>query len=167
MKKILFMATMIVISTVKMSFAQSKTDVAFNQVLTSYYDLKNALASDKQNVAIENAKTLINKVDAVPHMDLPENQHQFWMEQASLIKAKSTELIGATTIALQRKAFEGISNPMIKTLQTIKFNANTAFVQYCPMAKASWLNEKESIENPYYGKMMFKCGKVSETLMGK
>jgi len=35
------------------------------------------------------------------------------------------------------------------------------------MAKASWLNEKENVENPYYGSMMFDCGDVTETIKSK
>lgn len=167
MKKIFLFIAIIAIATTKFSFAQSKTDGAFNQVLTAYFDLKNALASDKKDLAIEKAKTLSIKIDAVPHKDLPADQHKFWMEQSALIKAKAKELANAKDIKIQRKAFEGISYPMIKTLRTIKFNSSIVYVQHCPMAKASWLNEKEDIENPYYGSMMFECGDVAETIKSK
>lgn len=154
----------IAIATTKLTFAQSKTDAAFNQVLTAYYDVKNALATDKKDVAAEKVKALSAKVEAIPHKDLPVAQHTLWMEQAKIIKAKATELAAGKDIKAQRKSFEGISSAMIKTVRNIKFNNATVYVQHCPMAKASWLNEKESIENPYYGSMMFECGDVSETI---
>ncbi|MDQ1140879.1 DUF3347 domain-containing protein [Pedobacter agri] len=167
MKKIMMMMVIIAIATTKLTFAQSKTDVAFNQLLTAYYDVKNALAADKKDVAKEKVKVLSAKVDAIPHKDLPSAQHTTWMEQAKIIKAKATELAAGKDIKTQRKSFEGISYAMIKTVRNIKFNNATIYVQHCPMAKASWLNEKENIENPYYGSMMFDCGDVTETIKSK
>ncbi|WP_443945263.1 DUF3347 domain-containing protein [Pedobacter sp. AW1-32] len=167
MKKILSLIALITITGTAIAFAQSKTDVALNQVLTGYYDVKNALASDKKDVAIDKVKVLTEKVNAVPHNELSADQHKIWMEQASIIKSKAAELAGTNDIKVQRKAFELISSAMIKTIRNIKFNNNTVYVQHCPMAKASWLNEKENIENPYYGSMMFECGDVSETIASK
>ncbi|TDG37324.1 DUF3347 domain-containing protein [Pedobacter changchengzhani] len=164
MKKIFLMVAIIAIFSTKFSFAQTKSHEALNQVLSTYYDLKNALATDKNDSVAEKARVFITKIEAVPHQDLPETQHKVWIEQSTLIKAKAKELTVAKNIATQRKAFEGISNPMIKLVKTINFNSDIVYIQHCPMAKASWLNEKESIENPYYGKMMFECGSVTETL---
>jgi len=167
MKKIMIMMAIIAIATTKITFAQSKTDAPFNLLLTAYYDVKNALATDKKDLATEKVKVLSAKVEAIPHKDLPASQHMLWMEQAKVIKAKAAELAAGKDIKAQRKSFEGISYAMIKTVKNIKFNNATVYVQHCPMAKASWLNEKESIENPYYGSMMFDCGDVSETIKSK
>jgi len=161
------MMAIIAISSTKILFAQSKTDASFNQLLSTYYEVKNALAADKKELAVQKAKTLSAKVDAVPHKDLPATQHTLWMEQAKILKAKATELASGKDIKAQRKAFEGISYAMIKTIRNIKFNNTTVYIQHCPMAKASWLNEKEAIENPYYGSMMFDCGDVTETIKAK
>jgi len=161
------MMAIIAISSTKILFAQSKTDASFNQLLSTYYEVKNALAADKKELAVQKAKTLSAKVDAVPHKDLPATQHTLWMEQAKIVKAKATELASGKDIKAQRKAFEGISYAMIKTIRNIKFNNTTVYIQHCPMAKASWLNEKEAIENPYYGSMMFDCGDVTETIKAK
>ena len=167
MKKIIIMMALIAIATTKLTFAQSKTDASFNQLLSAYYDVKNALATDKKDVAVQKVKVLSAKVDAIPHKDLPATQHTLWMEQAKIIKVKANELAAGKDIKAQRKSFEGISYAMIKTVRNIKFNNATVYVQHCPMAKASWLNEKENIENPYYGSMMFDCGDVAETIKSK
>lgn len=164
MKKIMIMMAIIAIATTKITSAQSKTDAAFNQLLSAYYDVKNALATDKKDLATEKVKVLSAKVEAIPHKDLPAAQHMLWMGQAKVIKAKAAELAAGKDIKAQRKSFEGISYAMIKTLKGLKFNSQTVYLQHCPMAKASWLNEKENIENPYYGSMMFDCGDVSETI---
>jgi len=154
----------IAIASTKLTFGQGKTAPAFNQVLNSYYNLKNALATDKADLAIEKAKVLTSKIDAIPHHDLAGAQHTLWMEQAKIIKGKAAELISEKDIKVQRKSFEGISYAMIKTVRNIKFNSAPVYVQHCPMAKASWLNEKENIENPYYGSMMFDCGDIAEKI---
>lgn len=167
MKKIMIMVAIIAIATTKLTFAQSKTDAAFNQLLTAYYDVKNALATDKKDVATEKVKALSAKVDAIPHKNLPATQHTLWMAQSKIIKEKATELAAGKDIKAQRKSFESISSAMIKTVRNIKFNSTIVYVQHCPMAKASWLNEKENVENPYYGSMMFDCGDVTETIKSK
>ncbi|UKT63516.1 DUF3347 domain-containing protein [Pedobacter mucosus] len=167
MKKILVLVAVIAIATTTFTYAQSKTDIALNKVLASYYDVKNALATDKKDLAIEKVKVLTASVNAVPHNELSVDKHKIWMEQAAIIKSKAAQLAGSNDIKTQRKSFEGISYAMIKTLRTVKFNNSTVYVQHCPMAKASWLNEKENIENPYYGSMMFDCGDVAETIKSK
>ncbi len=167
MKKILGLIAIIAFATTTLSYAQSKTDLALNKVLSTYYEVKNALATDNKDLAIQKVKVLTTNVNAVPHLDLPANQHKIWMEQAAIIKSKAAQLVGSNDIKTQRKSFEGISSAMIKTLRSIKFNTSTVYVQHCPMAKASWLNEKEKIENPYYGSMMFECGDIAETITSK
>lgn len=155
------------ISSISYSFAQSKADVSLNQVLSSYFDLKNALATDKATDATVKAKELLAKVNAVSVKSLPKNQQKLFAEQTVLIKAKAGQLAKTDNIKVQRKSFEGISYPMIKLVKGMKFNDKVVYLQHCPMAKASWLNEKENVENPYYGSMMFDCGDVSETLQAK
>ena len=38
------------------------------------------------------------------------------------------------------------------------------YLEYCPMAKASWLSSEKEISNPYLGNKMLKCGSVKETI---
>lgn len=167
MKKALILIAFIAIATIKLASAQSKTNEAFNAVLSAYYDVKNALATDKADLATEKVKVFTAKIDAVQYKNVPDKQDQFLIDQAKVMKKYAVELAETKDIKAQRHCFEGISNALIKTLSTIKFNSKTAYVQYCPMAKSSWLNEKQAIENPYYGKMMFSCGKVTETINAK
>ena len=66
-----------------------------------------------------------------------------------------------------RKSFEGISVAMIDLVKVIPPSdavAETLYVAYCPMAKASWLQANDELANPYMGKKMLKCGEVKETI---
>jgi len=94
MRKILGIVAIITIATTALTYAQSKTDVALNQALTAYYDVKNALATDKKDLAIEKVKVLSAKVNAVNHKDLPAGQHKIFIDQAAIIKSKAAQLAG-------------------------------------------------------------------------
>ncbi|RYG53246.1 MAG: DUF3347 domain-containing protein [Chitinophagaceae bacterium] len=44
-----------------------------------------------------------------------------------------------------------------------KLGDKPVYLQYCPMAKASWLSNENEIRNPYYGTAMLTCGEVKKT----
>ena len=35
---------------------------------------------------------------------------------------------------------------------------------YCPMARKYWLQKGEKVQNPYYGKAMSECGRITTGL---
>ena len=37
-------------------------------------------------------------------------------------------------------------------------------VAYCPMVQKHWLQKGETIRNPFYGKEMSECGRLSDKL---
>jgi hypothetical protein len=39
-------------------------------------------------------------------------------------------------------------------------------VAYCPMVQKYWLQKGETIQNPFYGKAMSDCGRISADLPG-
>lgn len=53
---------------------------------------------------------------------------------------------------------------MVKLAKAFNMNNEVIYVQYCSMAKKSWLNEVEAVQNPFYGSMMYDCGEVTETI---
>ena len=77
---------------------------------------------------------------------------------------------GASTIAdsrsieTQRESFNGLSKNMIALTKNFKLADDTVFVQYCPMADASWLSAEKAVKNPYYGKSMLTCGSVKSEI---
>jgi len=148
------------------AFAQ-KAEVSgkFNQSLKSYYALKNALATDKQEEAPKLALALQTAVKEVPHKGFKDTkQHLLWMSESAVIQQKAVELSKNKDLKSQRKNFESISTAFIQLTRELKLNDQDAFVQYCPMGKFSWLNEVKEIQNPYYGSEMYDCGTVKDTL---
>jgi hypothetical protein len=75
------------------------------------------------------------------------------------------EHISATKeIDHQRDHFQSFSDNFYKLAKAVKLSEQPVFQAYCPMKKAYWLSSDAAIKNPYYGKQMLTCGKVSDTL---
>lgn len=88
------------------------------------------------------------------------------------VKALAQDLVNVAAVRPEdlesaREAFEEISDAMIeltKTIQPSDAAAETLYVAYCPMVKASWLQATEELANPYMGQKMLKCGEIKETI---
>lgn len=80
------------------------------------------------------------------------------------MQADAKTIAQAKSIDAQRKAFYKLSDVMIALAQENKLSDKTIFVQYCPMAKGSWMSNEKQIVNPYYGKSMLDCGSVKSEI---
>ena len=162
MKKIGIMIAFLFVLQINASSAQTKA--ATEKMFDSYFMLKNALASDSSVLAATDAKQLQKEISAVKSDLFSVDEKNVWLKETEDAQNAIAALTVTTDIAKQRKIFSTLSNAMIKIARVIKTGDKPIFLQYCPMAKASWLNEKKDIENPYYGKSMFDCGTVKEVL---
>lgn len=169
MKRIILIAALLISVTVQSAMAQNAAvTTKFNKSLTSYYALKNALATDKPAEAEKMATALVAAVKAVPHAGFASDaQHHLWMEQSAVIIDQATVIAGTADLAGQRKSFRDVSDAFVKLATELKINNKVAYVQYCPMGKYNWLNEVKAVQNPFYGSQMYDCGEVKETLAGK
>jgi len=137
----------------------------FNKSLISYYALKNALAADRSAEASTLAATLLHTVKEMPASGFAsDKQQKLWLVESGKIQTDARQLIQANDLKTQRKSFEGISSAFLSLTQELKINNAPVFVQYCPMAKSTWLNEVKEIQNPYYGNAMKDCGSVKELI---
>jgi len=169
MKKIILVAALFVCVSIQSLMAQNNAVATkFNKSLTSYYALKNALATDKPAEAEKLAANLIAAVKAVPHAGFATDaQHHLWMEQSAIIIDQSTVLAATADLPGQRKSFRAVSDAFVKLATELKINSKIVYVQYCPMGKYNWLNEVKAVQNPFYGSEMYDCGEVKETLTSK
>lgn len=163
MKKIILMLALC--ATVGIANAQqSAAKTAFNKTLEAYFDLKNGLAKDNVNQAAVAAKNLLAQLKSFPTKSLKQQEQVEWTKQAAEINKQAVGIAASKDLALQRKNFESIARGMIKLTRTLQLHQNVVYVQFCPMAKKSWLNEVEEVQNPFYGSKMYDCGEVSETI---
>lgn len=126
-------------------------------LLSSYYNIKNALVTGDATSAASNAATFLKTVNAIDFKVLSEgNTH---------ILAKDAGRISDTKdLKKQREYFATLSSNMVAVAKVLKLDNQPIYIQYCPMKKASWLSSEKEIRNPYYGSAMLTCGEVSETL---
>lgn len=159
-----------VIFTAFTTITKAQSEVAkkeFNKTLIAYFETKNALAKDNVSLAATSAKGLSTSLTAFPVKSLSAAQQSMWKTQAAEIKKAADAIVLQKDLKEQRKSFWPLSSAMLKLAKEFKLNNNAVYVQYCPMAKKSWLNEVEAVQNPFYGSMMYDCGEVTETIAKK
>ena len=139
----------------------------FNNTLKAYFETKNALATDNAAKASESVKGLTSNLNNFPVKTLSATQQALWKVEAEKIKKAALEISTEKAIKTQRQSFWPLSSAMVKLAKALNMNTEVIYVQYCPMAKKSWLNEVEAVQNPFYGSMMYDCGEVTETLAKK
>ena len=139
----------------------------FNNTLKVYFETKNALAKDNTAQASESVKVLLSNLDNFPVKTLSETQQAAWKTEVETIKKAALAISTEKGIKVQRQSFWPLSSAMIKLAKFFNMNNEVIYVQYCPMAKKSWLSEVESVQNPFYGSMMYDCGEVTETITKK
>jgi Cu(I)/Ag(I) efflux system membrane fusion protein len=85
--------------------------------------------------------------------------------------AEAAKPLVGKPIAEQRKAFVALSEAAIALARGARLTqqaSETLFVMHCPMAfddaGGNWLQNKETIQNPYYAKEMKRCGEVTDRI---
>lgn len=134
------------------------------QVLPLYFDIKNALANDNAALASSKADAFAKAVNAVDMNAVSADEMNVLMAVQKKLAAEAGQLAATTDIKKQRDVFAALSADMIALAKGAKLSAQPVYVATCPMKKASWLSSEEAIKNPYFGKQMATCGKVTETI---
>lgn len=159
-------ALFVLLSIASYTKAQNNTDASVNKVFIDYIDLKNALSADDNAVAQAKAKVLNADVAAVDTKVMSTKEQVIWKNYAEKLSFDSRHISESGSIDHQREHFASLSKNVHEVLKAFPYNGSTLYWQYCPMKKANWLSDKQTIENPYYGKAMLDCGSVKEILKG-
>ena len=146
------------------SSLDSEVQTSVNKMLTSYYAVKNALIADDGKTANVQAGELVKTLATIPMAKMNEEQHKVFMDLSDKIKSNAEQISKNTDVKKQRGYFNDLSNDVFVLVKGLKANTNPVYQQYCPMKKAYWLSDNAAVKNPYYGKAMLTCGKVTETL---
>lgn len=152
------MVALIATTFVQNSSAQDNTDKSQpTQLLTLYYDVKDALVGGNANVAATKAAEFVKTANTLDANALPDEK------RSALIKTAG-DISKTKDIKKQREYFAGLSDQMFVLAKATSLSSEPVYKAYCPMKKAGWLSSEPSIKNPYYGSAMLTCGKVVETL---
>ena len=151
-------------NTVQKPKLDAEVQESITKSLGNYYALKNALIADDGNTANVQAGELVKSISALPMAKLSPQQHTFFMGLSEKIKFDASHINETKDVKHQREHFNDLSNNVFALLKGLNANESPIYQQYCPMAKAYWLSDNAAVKNPYYGKSMLTCGKVSATL---
>ncbi|WP_425638624.1 DUF3347 domain-containing protein [Algoriphagus yeomjeoni] len=131
------------------SFKEESTTQIFN----TYFGLKDALVETNGEKVSEEAK----KLEAL-----------LTDEKYNSMKEEVQKIAGTTDTAIQRDAFDELSEQMIELAKSSELASGNLFLQHCPMANgnkgANWISLSEEIRNPYFGDKMMTCGSVTEKI---
>lgn len=156
MKKIFLIVAIFATAFVQQSFAQEATKSQPSAVLTTYYNLKEALVKSNADAAAMSAAELIKAINAADKETIKEESRNALLSDADAISQTKD-------IKVQREKFATLSANMATLVKSVKLSVDPVYLQYCPMKKASWLSDNKTIKNPYYGSAMLTCGSVKET----
>ena len=158
MKKLFLIVVLITTSFTHNIFGQDSTNqIQVNQLLSLYYDIKDALVAGNANTAASKAETFVQATKGVSSKLTFEGKIKSLAEYAS-------NIYQSKDLKKQRDYFSNFSADMIALAKAVKLGDKPIYLAYCPMKKASWLSNEKAIKNPYYGNSMLTCGEVTETL---
>jgi len=138
--------------------------------LTSvYFDIQQALSRDKADAAAAGAKDFQEKLGRVDMALLNGKSHETWMGLLPNLEKSAVQIASAKDIEQARIAFQPLSESLYGAVKQFgAAEAQPVYRYFCPMAfdnkGAYWLQNKQGVENPYFGSAMFKCGEEVETL---
>ena len=146
---------------------------SFNNLLTAYFDIKDALVANDTVKANSAAAALVIAADSLKTDEIKDSSANGLIkatakDYAGTISGWSKGLIGEKDIGAKRNEFKMISESIWTLVRTVKYSGQKLYYQYCPMAfnnqGANWMSKDREIRNPYFGDTMLECGKVDDSL---
>ncbi len=139
-----------------------------NDVVSSYLQLKNALANDNSKDAAAAGAEVQKAIEKADDASFSADQKKVFADvKDDAIEHAEHIAANVNNIAHQREHFETLSKDlydMVKVFGT----GQTLYQTHCPMYNnnkgANWLSETKEIKNPYFGSKMPTCGEVKEEL---
>lgn len=162
-------------SAIKGKSEKLKSGDAFRNAITPIYEIyftaQTALSSDDLDQAKNALSDLNHGINAL-------SDNQLGLSGASLDywKNAKTNILGATehaqhwsSIEEVREAFKTVSSIVIDLEKSLGHGGQDTFFElFCSMAfdktGASWLQTDKSVNNPYYGTKMSRCGELKSEL---
>ena len=141
------------------------------RVVKGYLGMQTSLAADKADQAVKGAKRALDAVAAVDMTLLSGQDHMDWMKHEGELKKILSHVVKAKKIEAIRKDFAVLSELIAATIKRFKPSSQTLYHFKCPMAfnnrGAMWIQVYEEAANPYFGKMMLRCGDLIEVIPGQ
>ena len=139
-------------------------------VYTAYLTLQASLSGDAFPSTGTNIQAFVRALQKVDMKLLADQQaHMAWMTVSATLAKSAGQIANAKDIEAARAGFKPLSETLIATVKQFGSSGKrTLYVLHCPMAfnntGANWVQVDKTTKNPYFGKTMLSCGKITETL---
>jgi hypothetical protein len=162
--------------------AQSKNsdtfNTPFNNMLNSYFELKNALVDWDTAKTSASADNLIKLAAEVPYDNLEADTTLIATAKSfsESVIAEAKGVVGENTIEEKRRSFYTLSENLYNLLRTVHYDQQVIYHDKCPMAfndseEGYWISNTRAIVNPYLGKKhphyasgMIGCGSIEDSI---
>lgn len=144
-----------------------KESKALAPLLTAYYDIKNALVSSDGDAAASKASAYAKILKEVDVKSLPEKEQKAFDPLKDKLLFDAEHIAETKDVSHQRDHFSSFSDNMYTLAKAANLSSDDIYQMYCPMKKTYWLSNEKAVKNPYYGKQMLTCGKVTENIKSK
>lgn len=165
MKKIPILALSILLAAMT-AFAHSDAfkPEFVDTLIAPYLAIQEGLAGDDLDAAQTGAKDYLDAMKQAPHEG---DAHK----EAANLSAPAQAIAAATDIKSARTAFLSLSEELTSLIEHVgTTNGTPLYTAHCPMAfnntGGSWIQDQETVSNPYYGSMMLRCGSVKNLPSG-
>lgn len=140
-------------------------------MVQAQFALVRALADDDPAAAARTLAAIDAALHAVDGAALEAGDaRRDWNRLAATMHDALGDIGQAPGIAGQRRHFETFSDALTEAVQAFGIaGAGTVYRAVCPMVQGRdgyWLQDEETIWNPYYGATMLRCGWIHETIDG-
>src|SRR5665213_2962011 len=135
MKKIFLLVAFMATALTLQLFAQDTKTSPLTPLLTSYYDIKNALISSNSTDAATHAGEFLKAVNGVDMKSLPAADMNAFMLFQDKLAFDARHVSESKDIAHQREHFANFSANFFKLAKAIKLTRQPVYYDYCPMKK--------------------------------
>lgn len=150
----------------------------FNDMLNSYFELKDALVEWDTAKASSSATKLGDLAAKIPLNELKADTTIVETAKSFIgsVIAEAQGVTGESTIEGKRHSFYTLTDNLYNLLRTVKYDQQVVYYDKCPMAfndteTAYWLSNNKEIVNPYLGKNhpkykagMLHCGEIEDSV---
>ena len=137
---------------------------ALSPILSLYYNVKDALVNSDAKAASAKAGDLTKTINSIDLKTLSATEQSAFDSLKDKLVSDANNISANGNIEKQKGYFSSLSTNIYSLAKAVRLSDQPVYQQYCPMKKAYWLSNEAAIKNPYYGKQMLSCGKVSDML---
>jgi Cu(I)/Ag(I) efflux system membrane fusion protein len=140
------------------SAGAQRFDQAMGPILESYLHIGDALSADSLDGVRTKAEAVAKQAGTLDSASVSGEHAAHYKNVPANLKKAAQALSKAQSLDDARESFKKLSQPMAMWATMSK--PKNIDVVYCSMAKASWVQKRGKVRNPYYGPEMLDCGEV-------